>query len=411
MIKLKAPLILFLLFLFNFSYAQIEEYDYKRTLTGVNDKWHKLILPNDLFEKVNADISDIRIFGITESNDTIEAPFFLQKKEDQVSKKEFSFQLVNTVYNNRGSFFTLALSQDVSINQMILSFEQENFDWELKLEGSNNQRKWFTIVDDYRILSIKNSATNYQFTTVNFPSARYRFFRLSINSKKVDLLQASISLNDLEAGNYQDYPVKSFHIEEDKNKQQTKIDIDLGMRVPISSITLDVENDFDYYRPISIEYLVDSFETKKGWQYNYSSLSTYTRILSSIESKEFNCSSTLFQKARILINNQNNQPLDISSIQIKGPVYEILARFTEDAGYFLVYGKKNDHRPDYDISRFSKGTIDEVGTMELGTEQIIEKVVIPPKPPLIENKAWLWAIMGIIMLLLGWFSVKMIKNT
>jgi hypothetical protein len=30
--------------------------------------------------------------------------------------------------------------------------------------------------------------------------------------------------------------------------------------------------------------------------------------------------------------------------------------------------------------------------------------------PLFKNKAWLWAIMIIIILILGWFSVRMLKT-
>lgn len=410
MIQLKIKLILLLLSIGVFSHAQIEHYNYKRALIGISDQWHQLVLPNDLFEKTNREISDIRIFGIRAGNDTIEAPFFLQKTEDKTSKKERSFQIINTVYNNQGHFFTLALSENVSVNQIVLKFRQTNFDWKLKLEGSQNQKEWRTIVEDYRILSIQNDATQYQFSTINFPSAHYRFFRVFVNSKKeADLIRATLSLNETEAGNYQDYTTKSFVIKEDKKRHQTVIDIDLGIRVPVSFLSIDIENDFDYYRPIRIEFLVDSFETEKGWQYNYQLLKTAT--LSSIEDKEFEFSSTSLQKIKIIITNHNNQPLVINTVKAKGPVYKILARFTEEADYFLVYGKKNDQIPNYDISHFSNHTRNDLKPIKLGVEQKIEKTVLPQQAPLFENKAWLWGIMGVIMLLLGWFSVKMIKNS
>ena len=30
--------------------------------------------------------------------------------------------------------------------------------------------------------------------------------------------------------------------------------------------------------------------------------------------------------------------------------------------------------------------------------------------PIFENKLWLWAVMGVIILLLGWFTFKMIRT-
>ena len=47
-----------------------------------------------------------------------------------------------------------------SLVQIKLSFKQENFDWKVKLEGSNDNKVWFTVVTDYRILAIKNSNTD-----------------------------------------------------------------------------------------------------------------------------------------------------------------------------------------------------------------------------------------------------------
>ena len=63
----------FSLLIFVLSFGQMQNYSYKRELIGVQDTWHKLTLPDDLFEKVSPALSDIRVFGLTTKNDTIEA--------------------------------------------------------------------------------------------------------------------------------------------------------------------------------------------------------------------------------------------------------------------------------------------------------------------------------------------------
>jgi len=40
----------------------------------------------------------------------------------------------------------------------------------------------------------------------------------------------------------------------------------------------------------------------------------------------------------------------------------------------------------------------------------IRKAMISKTPSLFENKAWLWAIMGIVSFVLGYFSLKMLKK-
>ena len=90
--------------------------------------------------------------------------------------------MLNTSYNDKGYYYTFEVPAKEPINQINLNFNQQNFDWKLKLEGSQKQQEWFTVIEDYRILSIKNKLTDFQFTNVSFPNSSYRFFRLVIAS-------------------------------------------------------------------------------------------------------------------------------------------------------------------------------------------------------------------------------------
>ena len=89
---------------------------------------------------------------------------------------------------------------------------------------------------------------------------------------------------------------------------------------------------------------------------------------------------------------------------------ELIARFTDDATYFLTYGNKKAVRPHYDIERFADNIPEVLTTLELGSELRIEKEEGRLTEPLFKSKKWLWAIMTVIILLLGWFSVKMISK-
>lgn len=108
-LNIKNILLLVSLFIANDSVGQMNQYEYKRKLTNINSHWHKIILPIDVFGKINADFSDIRIFGITQTNDTLEAPFVLRHEEEKISRKEVAFNLINDSKNNRGYFFTFEM--------------------------------------------------------------------------------------------------------------------------------------------------------------------------------------------------------------------------------------------------------------------------------------------------------------
>lgn len=408
--KSKTTLYILLLHLCScFLFAQIEQYNFKQQLDGISSEWHKVILPNSIFSKIAADFSDIRIFGITVNKDTIEVPYILKLDKGETTSDPLTFKIINKTRRANLHFFTFELSANKSINKILLDFEQQNFQWQIKLEGSQDQKEWYTILEDYRILSIKNEFTNYQYTNVNFPNSKYRFLRLVVDSDEKPILTGvKLALKTTTAGTYRNYPVKYLSSAEDKKNKQTIIDLHLESAVPISRLKFDISENFDFYRRLTVQYLADSFETQKGWKYNYRTLTSGT--LSSIEENEFEFSSITAQKFKIIIYNHDNAPLAINSIEAKGFLHTLIARFPEPANFFLVYGNKSVKRPVYDIARFSAKIPLNIQSLLLGDIHTIEHHEFPGPDPLFENMTWLWLIMILIIFVLGWFSLKMINK-
>ncbi|MEM9363451.1 MAG: DUF3999 family protein [Bacteroidota bacterium] len=400
---------LFFLVVSSFSYGQMEEYKYKREVQNIANTWHKIELPKELFGKTSQDLTDIRIFGLTKSNDTIEAPYLLRLTAEKKSSKEVAFKLLNTSYNDKGHYFTFEIPTTEPINQIKLDFKQTNFDWRIRLEGSQDQKEWFTVLENYRILSIQNGQTDFQFTKLTFPSAKYRFFRVFVNSKaKAELNRASIAQNDITEGSFRKYSVKKLSVEENKQTKQTEIDVELQMPVRASHIKIHVSDTFDYYRNARITHVADSIKTDVGWKYNYRTLTSGT--LNSIEKNEFQFSSRTVQKLKIYIDNNDNQPLAIDTIEVKGYIHELVARFTGPATYYLTYGNERATRPSYDIARFTDNIPEKPTALNLAAELAIDKDSPEVTAPLFKNKTWLWAIMVVIIAVLGWFSIQMMRK-
>ena len=407
---MKVKILVWFLMLGNsFAFGQMREYDYKREITGVSAQWHRLELPDDIFGKLSKNLSDLRIYGITDHDDTLEAPYVLRLMQEKISDKQVTFETINPSRNDAGYFFTFEIPTTEPINKINLEFRQQNFDWRIKLEGSYDQADWFTVADNYRILSIKNDQTDFRFTSLNFPTSKYRYFRIFIKShEKPDLVKAAISLKEITEGSYRNYQIRKSETKVNSQTRQTEIDIELQSAVPVSKIRISVTDRFDYYRPITIKYLADSFKTEQDWKYTYHTLTS--GILNSIEEKTFTCNSTTVRKLKIIMNNQDNQPLNVDNIEVMGYVHELATRFNQPATYFLTYGNSSAYKPQYDIARFTDKIPEVLTTLELGEELMIEKKLKPEKSPLFKNPAWLWAIMVLIILLLGWFTLKMLKN-
>lgn len=386
--------------------AQLMDYDKQIPLSQISDTWHTVTLPKSVFTTVKDDFSDIRIYGTTEK-DTVEVPYVLRSSGPTGMEEQLEFELINSTSNASGYFYTYAVPVDKAINEIELSFKNENFDWIINLEGSQDQKQWFTILEEYRILSIKNGQTNYSFTDLNFPDAQYTYYRLHIKTDAVpELKSSSILLNKSVPAKYIEYPTDDINISQEG--KTTQIDIDLKGRLPISYLKINVADDYDFYRPITVSYVTDSVKTEKGWKYSYRNL--FTSTLTSLENKGFSFGNTLLGKLRISLQNYDNPPLKIESLDAKGYSYELIGRFTEPANYYLAYGNTNAYAPKYDLQQTGFELPENMSALQLGQEQKIDKPAIVTQAPLFENKWWLWGIMGLIILVLGGATLKMMKE-
>lgn len=407
--KIKIIPIGLLLVLYSSAYAQDKQFNYKRELKGVHDLWHNINLPDEIYKKVKPDLSDIRIIGITNNNDTIEAPYILEVAAKKTLAKNVAFTLINQSKKGSEYFYTFEIMDTLPVNEITLEFKQANFDWRLYLEGSHDQHEWFSILDNYRILSIKNALTNFKFTTVSLPSAKYKYYRLHFSSdQQPELAAAAIALNTAYEGKYKNYTITAFNVTEERPAKMTKINIELRTQVPVSSLQLFVKDTFDYYRPVTVTYLTDSFKTENGWKHIYSPLEE--SMLNSIDRNALKFNSTILQKLHIEIDNQDNAPLHFGPAIVQGYVHTLTTRFAEKGRYYLLYGNTQASKPRYDIERFRDKIPAAVTTLTLGKEQSIKAANAAGVQPLFQNKLWLWLILAIIIVMLGWFTLSMMKK-
>ncbi|MFS4415131.1 DUF3999 family protein [Maribacter sp. 2307ULW6-5] len=383
--------------------AQLGDYDNKIPLEGITDTWHGITLPNTVFGKVKHDLSDLRIYGITDT-DTLEVPYVLRTSAAQRKMEAVTFKEINQSDDAAGHYRTYALPVAGPINEIQLDFEDENFDWSVDLEGSQDQRNWFTILKDYRVLAIKNEQTNYRFTTLRFPDAQYPYFRVRIKSEAPPRIRSTgLWRNKTLPAQYVSHETKAVKISQDG--KATLIDVDLEGVRPISLLGLTVDSTYDFYRPIVISYVSDSVQTEKGMKYTYRNLARAT--LTSLEKAEFSLPTTLVDKLRIRIENRDNPPLDIGSVAVQGYAHTLLGRFTEQADYFLVYGNDRARAPQYDLQQARAALPETATALGLGAEMSIAKAKVRRPSPLFENKWWLYAIMSIVIVVLGAATIKM----
>jgi len=392
------------------AFGQIEKYNYKRTLDAPTDLWHKIELPNEMYDHISPGFSDIRIFGITENNDTIEAPFLVRDYPEKTNLKTVQYTAINSSSTKKGKFITYEIANESPLNSIKINVNNlTNFDWKIRVEGSQDNTKWFTIVDDYRILSTSQKTGIYSFTTVSFPTSKYKYYRLLIKDKpNAKIGSAEIYYTENNPGKRHKYKFKADIVIDRKEKKTTEFILDFGMQLPVNRVNFEALKGNGFYRDFVVEYVTDSTETKTGWKYHYRTATRST--LSSLEPLHITFPTIYSNKLKITIFNRDNKPLAFTKVEVFGPEYDLIARFDEKANYFLVYGNSSARHPQYDIVRFENNIPKDLNNLSLGIEKQIEKAPLIQKEPLFKNKLWLWGIMAIIIITLGWFTIKMMRN-
>lgn len=388
------------------AFTQSDTYAFRKQLVGVEDQWHSIALTDDVYPHIKASFSDLRVYGFNEQ-DTIEAAYFLRTQAAQEKLVPIAFKTLNQSTTDKASFFSFHLEEDQSINQIDLNFANKNYDWTIQLEASHNQKEWFTLLDNYRVLSIENELSTYSFTQLRFADAQYAFYRVKVNTEdEVKLNSAAVSYKQQTAGVYRNYVPKTIDIKEKASK--TLIDIDFGQAIALERFYINIKDSFDYYRSVQLQYLADSIQQDNGeWQYFYKNISS--SILSSIDQTPLKFQERIARQFRILIENHDNEALHIESINAQGVLHELIVRFNQTADYYLYYGNIYAKAPNYDIRYFKEKLPDTLLPVQLGKTEVLS-TANETTEALFVNKTWLWAVMLVVMLMLGLMTVKMIKE-
>lgn len=386
--------------------AQKADFQYQIPLSGIQADWHRIELPESVFAHSKSDLSDLRIIGTKADGSTVEAPYILRVSKSTTASEQRPFRTLNQSSNGKGYFYTFALGNTAVTNKIHLSISDKNYDWRIRLEGTNDQNEWFTIVDDYRIFGFQNGQVRYHFSDIFFPESQYKFYRLFVPSKeKPKDLKAELSFLKENAGIFHKIPIQNLQKNVDAKKKMSILDFDIASTFPISKFQIHIADNIDYVRRMNITGLTPQILNKNQKPFYRDILSG---TLTSLEKNEFSIRPMPLEHGRIHIWNQDNQPLNIDSISLFGPLHYLEVRFAENADYALCFGNEVLRQPRYDIVNFQEHIPAELASLSLGTLQGATTAEAPTAA-LFQHKGWLWGIMLLIIGILGWFSVRMLS--
>lgn len=406
--KRSLSLVLFTLPLF--AAAQLSSYSWKRPVAKTGkDGYYGVRLTPEVMAMTLSDLRDLRIYQVGEK-DTIEQPYIHQWMGRKSEQLKVPFELINSANDQDLSYVTLKFGSPKVIDEIRLEVAESNFDKVLEVQGSSDNQKWVTVRRHVRIVGFSNGDGEYRYTTLNFSPSEYPYFRLVLSdksSKPVTITNAFAYQTRTVAGNYSELAIASHETKEDKEKKATEHLLSFSMPYKLSRLELKAEKGKDFYRNVNVYYLASITKAPKGDIENWEIVNT--TILASTEDCIIECYNTGTKKIKIEVLNNDDQPVKIDTVKVFAEDCQLFAKLPASDKLILAYGKEGDDGPRYDMAHFASNYLP-LAKLDLGKEEKIEKSLPPPAEALLKDKLWLWVVMGVLIVVIGAFSFRMLKN-
>ncbi len=391
--------------------VEIQSYRYERELSKPKASWHSIRLSQDIVARCQTQLHDLRIIAFSTQRDSVEIPYLLRTSVAQNRTEERDLDIVDLSKIPTGLSFKVANDNAQDLNAIRLDFDEQSFDYRVRVEGSDDRQTWNTIVDSAQIVAIDNDYYSYCYSTVHFPSTRFRLLRLTLLSPTAKAPNSVVCWHEVhDPGAYNDVHIAKQGHTIDPRRRLSTIDLAFNTSVALSSIQLLVNDAIDYLRPLRIYRIGDTIASRRGGVIQRTLV--YSGTLYSRDEHTFRFTTEKGQYWQVEVDNNDNQALHFGNCRARCVQSELIARFPpmNIASLALVYGSTSANAPQYDLEAFADRIPKSCSELKLGDERDRSSEAKTESGPLFQNPLWLWIVMAGIIALVGYSTLRMLSR-
>lgn len=292
---------------------------------------------------------DLRYFRILDKNNNQIPYAFVSQKRQAESYSPFKIVSKNSIAD---SITTLIIQNEKrsKLSSFSLQIENTSLRKVYAVSGSNDGEKWFGLVQDAMLTDLESANGTSVSKVISFPANTYGYLRIVFNDKKslpLNLLSVGIEKTQLIPEQLLNIADFTYTISEDKDQKLTKINFTAPNNFQIDAIAFDIST--NYYsrnarivakRKEQVKRKVRSYD-ETIIDFNLNSKSDQTIYFSTISERNFT----------IEIENQDNQPLKITNIQVFQNPITIVSTLNKGEKYQVVIDSTYS-KPSYDLENF-----------------------------------------------------------
>jgi len=387
----------------------------------------RILLQPEVSGQLHAGYPDIRLY----EGDHREIPYLIGK--DRIVKgitRFVEYPITEKHDEPSDCWITVEnpLYKTEKLNQLCLEVNNTEANRRMTLTGSYDNVKWFAVKDEFLATYYESFANGATETTnivrFDFPLSDYRYYRFNFDNwtgwwrdyaAPVFVVRAGILVNTNPASvPDQRLEIPGITCTQKENGKVSCIDIVFADSQYVDYMRFDFVSKTPpgtFHRGARL-YVADSAHvcTKTG-EYGYLS----STILSGNALNEFPIAGKKVKHLCLHIENEDDQPLVLQHTQAIQVKQYLIAYMEKGKSYYLLYSSDSVSFPKYDI-RYSAEDIalHEMNVVNTGAREAVplapRQSAVQETNSFFQNKGVIWIAMGIVVLILGWMSVKMLRE-
>lgn len=393
---------IFFLAFVNFSFAQ--QITTAKIEPVSENGLHKMIIPSAISSFSRSDMSDFRILD----NKNNEVPYSIININFEAEHLDYTaFKIISKKAIPNQNTEIVVQNSVKNLDQLILSISNSKISKKYSVSGSNDQKNWFGLIENQLLSDYSPNVS------ISVPKTSFLFLKIDFNDKK------SLPINVEKIGfskiAYQEYPTEKnipekLNINQIPAEKKTQINVVFANSQTVNHIKFHISAPTFYNRKAKIYFfknqeikhkLVQTKEIIYEFEINSDNSKAYE--IPNLDQKEF----------YIEIDNQDNPPLQISTIEFNQNNAIVIADLQKNQNYSIETGNPKRKMPNYDLPHF---TYKYLMTNQLPEAKIVQinqqkSTIESRKPQQFWEKSWfMWICISIAGIVIAFFAKSLIKD-
>jgi len=373
------------------------------------DGFYRVALTPNTTAFLNTSFSNLRI--VDEAGK--ETPYIIEEEAPAFTTTQFKeYTIVEKKYQ-KGCCTRLILSNPnrSSISNISLQIKNAETNKEATLLGSDDRETWYALKEHFYLDAIDGGSQTFEMRILDFPLSNYQFLSLTVDdstSAPLNIIKAGYYDVNAVTGMYSRVPTLRFSIEEKVKDKQSHVTIKLDTSRLMDKLEFTISGQPFYHRYAAL-YETGTQLNKKG------KAEPFKNYLQSVELTSTHAASVQLvgmklQNLLLVVENNDNPPLQFDSVQAFQLNRYATAWLKKGIAYKLKMGDSKLNSPVYDLDFFLDSIPNQPAVLQPSDIAAMTTAKEAKPTTLFTNKQIIWVGIILVAIILGYMSVKMIKE-